>query len=84
MKFKMGDLLTNKQHKNDKCWSLLIVICTYTDDIGNYYWVKTLYHETDDESVPTYMDIHDEQYMEILGMRKLIKGEYEELLAKVI
>lgn len=85
MKYKKGDILTDKRNKNDSCWSIWEVINAYKDDVlGNYYWIRNLYYETSDGSISTYMDVHDEKYMDVLGMRKLRKGEYSEFLAKVL
>ena len=82
MMYKTGDILISKDGIRNKYWRVREVIYTYKDSSDDYYWVKTLSYETDDESVPTYMDICVGE--ELDDMRKIKKGEYEEIIARVL
>lgn len=83
-KYKKGDIITDYDCNNDH-WHIWEVIHLYNNESGIYYWIECIYYENgNDNSIASAMDIHSEDYMNLVNIRKLKDDDEPKLLAKIL
>ena len=82
-KYKVGDLLTDKGDSTDGTWSVWEVIAFHQESTS-YWLINRYYHQADTNTLAASMCIHNEDYMDLIEMKKLNKNDMPEIIAKIL